>query len=188
MSRLYPESQWEWEQDWGRLHKSLAVRFRMDMETHLDLLGTAWDEACRSYNPLKKKSLAGWANLKLAMAMAERAGHGQGARFCIELNADGAPELAAGDEEEIESWRGEARRLGREVENLFNLLRLGGTAALAQAIGRCERRARQLIQEIEDAPERFRMRKLRKLARRVGQGPHGSGPGPRGGVQLQLEF
>lgn len=185
MSRLYPGSQWEWEEDWSRFHKSLAVRFRMDMETHLDLLAAAWDEACRTFNP-EKSSLAGWANYKLEKVMVKRAKEQRGMVYLDSLEG-GAPDIAARDEEEIARWRGEARRLGRDVERLFDLLRLGGCAALAQALGRCERRARQLIQEIEEAPEKLRMRKLRALARRVARGPHASRTVPSA-VQLQLDW
>lgn len=163
----------------------LAVRHRIELADARQEAWEAWGDACATWSPGGGASLNTWAVGKLRNRLRDLA---EQQRFGIELDADGAPDLAARGEEEIEQWRGEARRMGREVENLFNLLRLGGCAALGQALGRCERRARQLIQEIEEAPERLRMRKLRALARRVACGPHASRRVPSGAVQLQLDW
>lgn len=144
----------------------------------------AWDRACRTWSPAGGASLNTWATKVLKWRLLKLA---EQKRFGIELDADDAPDLAAWDEEQITAWRGELRRLGGEVESLFDLLRLGGCAALGQAIGRCERRARQLIKEIEDAPQHQRLRKLRALALRVARGPHWRAPA-RPAVQLQLDL
>lgn len=145
----------------------------------------AWDEANRTWSPAGGASLNTWAMRKLKARLLDL---GQQARFGLDLDADGAPELAARDGAVIEQWRGEARRLGRKVENLFNLLRLGGCAALGQAIGCCERRARQLVKEIIDAPPQERLPKLRALAERVARGPHAPRRLQLRAEQLQLDW
>lgn len=173
--------------DWSTNHRGFLARrawqARVELDEARQEAWVGWEYAERTWDPEKGDPDA-WISLQVEVRLRRIA---EQARFGIELDAEGAPDFAARDEEEIEQWRGEARRLGAEVERLFNLLRIGGCAALGQAIGRCERRARQLIQEIEEAPERLRMRKLRALARRVARGPHASRTVPSA-VQLQLDW
>lgn len=173
---------------WSTTHRGFLARRAWQARVELDEAGqeawVGWEYAARTWDPGRGDPGA-WVSLQVEVRLKRLA---EQQRFGVELDADGAADFAVKDEQEIEAWRGEARRLGAEVERLFNLMRIDGTAALAQALRVTQRRARQLVQEIDEAPQRLRLSKLRALARRVARGPHASRTVPSGAVQLQLDL
>lgn len=117
----------------------LADRHRIELDDAKQEAWLAWGEACATWNPRGGASLHTWALRKLENRLRRLAAQ---ARYGCELDAEGAPDLAAQGREEIEPWRREDATPSWEA--VAEAVR-DGTATVAERLGVTQRRARQII-------------------------------------------
>lgn len=117
----------------------LADRHRIELDDAKQEAWLAWDDACATWNPARGASLNTWALRKLESSLRRLAAQ---ARYGCELDAEGAPDLAAQGREEIEPWRREDADATWEA--IAEVVR-DGTAIIAERLGVTQRRARQIV-------------------------------------------
>ena len=117
----------------------MAGRHSVELDDARQEAWLAWDEACGTWSPTRGATLNTWALRKLKNRLRRLAAQ---ARYGCELDAEGAPDLAAQGREEIEPWRrGDADDAWEAIAEVVR----DGTATVAERLGVTQRRARQIV-------------------------------------------
>lgn len=125
----------------------MADRHSVELDDARQEAWLAWDSACRTWSRGRGATLNTLAVRKLQNRLRRLAAQ---ARYGCELDAEGAPDLAAQGREEIEPWRREDADDAWEA--IAEVVR-AGTAAIAERLGVTQRRARQIVAALVERAE-----------------------------------